>query len=160
MKTRLLAFSLSLAFALAQPANAEDSKWRMITEQGISQYSKGEYERAVASIKKSLAVAEKEYGPDHPETATSLNNLAELYRERNQFSQANPLYKRALAIREKSLGPNHALVATTLNGHAELYRAQRRYLDAEPLYERALTIREKVLRSNHPDLAQTLNNLA
>ena len=80
MKGLPIVFFLSLAFAAAQPAYAQDSKWRVITEQGISHYEKGEYDRAVAAIKKSLAVAEKEYGPDHPETATSLNNLAELYR--------------------------------------------------------------------------------
>ena len=104
MKGLTIVFFLSLAFAAAQPAYAQDSKWRVITEQGISHYEKGEYDRAVAAIKKSLAVAEKEYGPDHPETATSLNNLAELYRHRNE-AQAHPLYKRALAIREKSFGP-------------------------------------------------------
>ncbi len=104
MKGLPIVFFLSLAFAAAQPAYAQDSKWRVITEQGISHYEKGEYDRAVAAIKKSLAVAEKEYGPDHPETATSLNNLAELYRGRNE-AQAHALYKRALAIREKSFGP-------------------------------------------------------
>ncbi len=36
--------------------------------------------------------------------ATSLNNLAELYRAQGKYEQAEPLYQRALAIRE---GPIH-----------------------------------------------------
>ena len=34
-----------------------------------------------------------------------LNNLALLYDQQGQYTQAEPLYQRALAIREKALGP-------------------------------------------------------
>jgi tetratricopeptide (TPR) repeat protein len=160
MKTLPLALLLPLALAAAQPAYAEETKWKAISEEAISLYKKGDYERAVAAIKKSLALAEKTVGPDHPDTATSLNNLAELYREHNRYTEAEPLYKRALTIREKYFGARHALVATTLNGHAELYRSAGRLTDAESLYKRALAIREKSLRPDHPEVGQTLNNLA
>ena len=101
MKTLPLALLLPLALALAaaQPAYAQETKWKAISEEAISLYKKGDYERAVAAIKKSLALAEKTVGPDHPDTATSLNNLAELYRDHNRYVEAEPLYKRALAIR-------------------------------------------------------------
>jgi tetratricopeptide (TPR) repeat protein len=41
-------------------------------------------------------------GPEHPVTGTSLNNLAALYREMGQYTEAEPLYKEALEIRQKS----------------------------------------------------------
>ncbi|MBT1570101.1 tetratricopeptide repeat protein, partial [Klebsiella pneumoniae] len=63
-------------------------------------------------------------GPDHPDVATSLNNLAELYRSQGQYAQAEPLFKRSLAIWERALGPDHPDVATSLNNLAELYRSQ------------------------------------
>ncbi|MBE3035878.1 MAG: tetratricopeptide repeat protein [Candidatus Atribacteria bacterium] len=47
------------------------------------------------------------FGPDHPDVATSLNKLAELYRAQGRYSEAEPLYKRALAIAEKTLGAHH-----------------------------------------------------
>ena len=40
-------------------------------------------------------------GPDHPDLAQSLNNLAALYNDRKQFDKAEPLYERALEIRLK-----------------------------------------------------------
>jgi tetratricopeptide (TPR) repeat protein len=101
MKIPAVVFFLALMSGAAQYTFAEETQWRAITEEGILHYGKGEYERAVAAIKKSLAVAEKQFGPNHTETATSLNNLAELYRSRGQYAQASPLYTRALAIREK-----------------------------------------------------------
>ena len=74
--------------------------------------------------------------------ATSLNNLAELYRTQGRYAEAEPLYRRSLTIREAKLGPDHPDVATSLNNLAGLYRAQGRYAEAEPLYRRSLTIRE------------------
>jgi tetratricopeptide (TPR) repeat protein len=58
-----------------------------------------------------MAIREKALGPDHPDVAASLNNLAELYRAQGQYAQAEPLYKRSLAIVEKALGPDHPNVA-------------------------------------------------
>jgi tetratricopeptide (TPR) repeat protein len=69
------------------------------------------YERA-------LAIWEKQLGPDHPDTATSLNNLAGLLQAQGDFGGARPLYERALAIREKQLGPDHPATAASLNNLA------------------------------------------
>jgi tetratricopeptide (TPR) repeat protein len=54
--------------------------------------------------------------------ATSLNNLAELYRIQGNYGDAEPLYQRALRIWETALGPDHPLVATSLNNLAVLYQ--------------------------------------
>jgi hypothetical protein len=37
---------------------------------------------------RSLAIREKALGPDHPDTALSLNNLAELYRNQGRYEEA------------------------------------------------------------------------
>ncbi len=37
-------------------------------------------------------------GPEHPNVATSLNNLAEFYRAQGRYADAEPLHKRALSI--------------------------------------------------------------
>ena len=54
------------------------------------------------------------FGPDHPNVAIDLNNLATLFQATNRLSEAEPLYRRALAIDEASLGPDHPNVATQL----------------------------------------------
>ena len=62
MKIPAVVFSLALMSAAAHHAFAQETQWQAITEQGIAHYGKGEYERAVAAIKKSLAMAEKQLG--------------------------------------------------------------------------------------------------
>jgi CHAT domain-containing protein/Tfp pilus assembly protein PilF len=120
----------------------------------------GRYSEAEPLYKRALAIREKVLGPDHPDVATSLNNLAALYYIEERYADVELLYERSLAIREKALGPDHPNVAISLSNLAELYRVQGRYADAEPLHKRSLAIMEKRLGPDHPDVAISLNNLA
>jgi hypothetical protein len=63
-------------------------------------------------------------GPEHPNTATSLSNLAFLLQGEGDLSAARPLCERALAICEKVLGPEHPNTATSLNNLACLIKDQ------------------------------------
>ncbi|MEG4074394.1 tetratricopeptide repeat protein [Microcoleus sp. Pol14C2] len=56
---------------------------------------------------RSLAILEQQLGADHSHTATSLNNLAALYRATGCYAEAEPLYLRALEILFNRLGENH-----------------------------------------------------
>ena len=48
--------------------------------------------------REALQAAEQALGPDHPDVAQSLSNLAALYYTQGQYAQAEPLFKRSLAI--------------------------------------------------------------
>ncbi len=124
------------------------------------QHSLAAYIAAAAFFERALAIWEQALGADHPNVATSLNNLAELYRAQGRHAEAEPLVCRALAIFEQALGADHPLVATNLNNLALLYQAQGRPAEAEPLHLRALAIREQALGPDHPNVAASLNNLA
>ena len=99
-------------------------------------------------------------GEQHPDFATSLNNLAVLYYATGRYEQAEPLYQQALEIRRQVLGEQHPDFASSLNNLAGLYDSTGRYEQAEPLYQQALEIRRQVLGEQHPDFANSLNNLA
>src|SRR2546430_5707580 len=49
----------------------------------------------------------------------SLNNLADTYRERQNYAGAEPLYKQALAIVEKAVGPEDPEAGNSLNRSEE-----------------------------------------
>ena len=73
----------------------------------------------------ALTLGEREFGGDHPYTATFLNNLAALHSAQGRYAQADPLYRRALAIQESAFGRPPPDVARTLNNLAVLYRKNR-----------------------------------
>ncbi|MBI3813323.1 MAG: tetratricopeptide repeat protein [Nitrospinae bacterium] len=135
-------------------------EWEKLHKETIELFRAEKYEQAVLTAKSALKLAEKNWGPNHLNVATSLNKLAEVYIIMEQYTLAEPLCKRAMEIREKALGPEHPDVAESLNTLAWFYESQEQYAQAEALYKRAVEIREKSLGPKHPDLAESLNNLA
>jgi tetratricopeptide (TPR) repeat protein len=80
---------------------------------------------------------EQVLGKEHPHVAASLNNLAELYRNMGNYSQAEPLLRRSLAISEKMLGKEHPTVAHSLNNLAVLYQEMGGTIAKPNLYTNA-----------------------
>lgn len=149
--------------SLAEESHSPESELeeaKTLKQQVITLYNQGRYADAIPVAKKVLMITEKYLGPEHPEVAQSLNNLASLYAELGSYAIAESLYQQALEIDEQTLGPEHPVVATDLNNLAVLYDNMGAYVKAEPLYQRALAIQEKTLGPEHPEVATTLNNLA
>ena len=111
--------------------------------------------KAEPLYQRALAISEKALGPEHPDVARSLNNLAAALRCPGPVREGRAALPARARHLEKALGPEHpdvaqslnnlALlydaqgpehphVATSLNNLAELYRTQGQYGKAEPLY--------------------------
>ena len=99
----------------------------------------------------ALSIRRRVLGADLPDTASSLNNLAELYRSQGRNEDAEPLYDEALSITRRVLGADHPDKAGSLNNPSGLYYAQGRYSEAVPLYKEAVEIVERVLGAEHPN---------
>ncbi len=87
--------------------------------------------------RRALAIWEKAYGPNHPDVATSLNNLANVYKDQGKYAEAADLYRRALANTEKALGPSHPdVVHIPALASPMCIRSQGKYAEATELYQR------------------------
>jgi tetratricopeptide (TPR) repeat protein len=157
---RLLPHAQACAVLIEQWDLTFSEAARLLNEAGRYLGERGQYREALPLYQRALAINEQVLGHEHPDTATSLNNLAVLYDAQGNYSEALPLYQRALAIYEQVLGPEHPKTALSLNNLAYFYHNQGNYSEALPLYQRALAIREKVLGPEHPNTATSLNNLA
>ena len=71
---------------------------------------------------RALAITETTLGPDHPDTARCLNNLATTLSRLGRHADAIPLAERAVTIIESTLGPDHHITARCLNNLACLRR--------------------------------------
>ena len=108
---------------------------------------------------RALAIAEAAYGPDHPDVAARLTNLALNLRDLGLAAEARPLAERALAIAETAYGPDHPDVATGLTNLALILRNLGLVGDARPLAERALAIAEAFYGPDHPEVGTLLSNV-
>ena len=95
----------------------------------------------------------------HPDTITSLNNLALVYDRQGRYAEAEPLFAQALQLRREVLDERHPDTITSLNNLALVYDRQGRYAEAEPLYAQALALSREMLGADHPLTLQIHGNL-
>ncbi len=111
-------------------------------------------------FERAIAINEQALGPHHPDTATSLNNLAVLFSSVGDYAAARPLLERAIAIREQALGPRHPDTATSLNNLAINCYYQGELAVAADLMRRALAICEERFGPDHPNTQSSQRSLA
>lgn len=137
----------------------KESLWRSYSAKAIELYKHGEIDEAIKAGKQALNYAKKEFGGNDLRYATSLNNIAEFYRLKGKYGDAESNYNKSLSIREKVLGKEHPEVALLLNNLATSYFLQKRYEKAESLYLRAQSIIEKSVGKNHSSLETLYTNI-
>jgi serine/threonine-protein kinase len=122
--------------------------------------TQGKYTEARESYLQALELREKVLGPEHPDVASSISNLASAAWWMGGYDEAVEKAERAVALQSKALGPEHPEVVKTLMISAGTLAEVGRYEDALKRHERALELQEKVLGPNHPSVSISLNNIA
>jgi hypothetical protein len=70
-------------------------------------YAQGRLEKATATARQLVDWQRDHLGPDHPDYAQGLENLALLLQKQGQVDEARPLMERAVVIRRAILGADH-----------------------------------------------------
>jgi len=73
----------------------------------------GKYREAEPLQRRALAILEKTLGPDHPDVAAGLKNLAKLHRFRGKNTEAAACEQRAMAIANRALSRDVQPATTT-----------------------------------------------
>jgi tetratricopeptide (TPR) repeat protein len=96
---------------------------------------------------RSLQIREEQLGATHPDTATSLNNLALLYYSMGRYDQAEPLYVRALVILLNTLGENHPNTQTGWKNYIVMLAQAVEAGHGETLWQSGSEITRNILSS-------------
>ena len=148
------------ADAFAKEINYDQEKYiDLLADYARFLYDYAFYGKAVATYSRLITLRESFLGTEHPDTATSYNNIGLVYYTQGDYDKALEYYFRALAIREKVLGREHPDTATSYNNIGGVYDTQGDYDKALEYYFRALAICEKVLGKEHPSTATSYNNI-
>ncbi len=138
-----LAVALSCLTHGSDMAYGQSPALQEAAKRSITLYQQGRYSEALPYATEAVRLGEEELGPDHPITATVLDNLAQFNLAQGNYAEAEPLFKRSLAIGEKALGPEHPDVAQSLENYAALLRKTGRADEAAEMDARAKAIRAK-----------------
>ena len=126
---------------------------------GHVKQSQGEYSKALEYYEKSHEIYVKSLPPNHPDLATSYNNIGLVYSDMGQYSKALEYYEKDLEITRKSLPPNHPSLATSYSNIGQVYSDMGEYSKALEYHEKSMEIQRKSLPPNHPSLATSYNNI-
>jgi serine/threonine protein kinase/Tfp pilus assembly protein PilF len=120
----------------------------------------GQADPAFALERKSLELRERQLGPTHRDTLSSMNNLGEILSHQGKLPEAQKYFERALAARERAFGPDDADTLPSVMSLGVAIMEQGKLKEAEPYYRRALAGRRKVLGADDPETLSALGNLA
>lgn len=109
------------------------------------------------------------FGEKHPVYASTITNIALMYKNLGRMEDAVESYEFALQVYKESVGELHASFATTLHNLGSVYRtlslsatgmervnALHRAMEC---FEESLKIRKNILEPGHPDIALSMCNL-
>lgn len=129
----------------------------------------GLYRQAEVFLQDALLMRKRLYGTQHPDYATSLNNMAnfcrKVHRRGKLYYKVEAMYRESLKIREEVVGLEHPHVAQSLNNlalllsHKSSPKDDECYKECESLYLRALEIRRKHLGHSNCETAATVSKI-
>jgi tetratricopeptide (TPR) repeat protein len=157
---RLLSHVLALASWIERRNMASKEASRLLGQTAYYLQKRGQYIDAESLHVRTTEITRSALGEHHSDYASSLNNLASLYRETGRYAEAEPLYKEAMEIRRTTLAEQHPAYAASLNNLAGLYRDMGRRAEAELLYLQAVEIHRTALGEHNSHYAASLTNLA
>ena len=99
-------------------------------------------------------------GEEHPDTLTSMANLASTYSNQGRWEEAEQLKIQVSETRKRVLGEEHPDTLTSMANLASTYLHQGRWGEAEQLFVQVSETRKRVLGEEHPHTLTSMGNLA
>ena len=127
---------------------------------GATYWSIGEFAKSLDFLSRSSDIYLRVFGADHPDTLSTLENLAAAKLQSGNTAEAVGLFEQVRDARAKTLGPDHPDTLTTLDNLARSSLIGGNTAEAIAQYEQVRDVRLKKLGADHPDTLTTLDNLA
>ena len=110
-------------------------------------------------LQKALEAKISVLGQEHPDTLTTMKNLAEVLSSQGKYEDTEEMNGQALALMERVLGKEHPSTLTSMANLAATYRKQRRWREAIELIQIVVNLRTKTIGANHPDTLSAVDIL-
>ena len=156
---RLLPHALAAAGHCESLGVALETTSRLLNEVGLYLRNRAQLAQADHSMKRSLAIAEKVFGPDHTNVAACAGNISTVLEGQGDLPGALRYAQRALSTDEQVYGPDHPKVAERASSIGTILFAQGDLTGALEYTRRALAIDERFYGPDHPNVAIRANNI-
>ncbi len=118
---------------------------------------------AYIALKEALSIRISYLGPHHCDCADTLNNIAGVFLQKEEYQTALSIYLDVLTVRAAIFGKNHPSIAITASTLGKIYQHLSDFDNALLHYNLALTIYSgdpMNLNSNHPLVTKVFKQIA
>jgi serine/threonine protein kinase len=109
---------------------------------------------------RALDIRRAVLGRDHPDTAQSLDDLAQIHVQLGDFARAETLLREVLADVRRLRGPDEPQVLVALNDLSNTLYIQGRHSEADSMYVEWRALMDAMPDEDHPALAASLSDLS
>ena len=131
----------------------------LLHNMGRFDYEQGRFELACIRSSTAFEVQKKIFGLEHPDTLTSMANLASTYAKQGRWEEAEKLGVQVMETRLRVLKAEHPDTLRSMANLAFTYHSQERHSEAIELMQRVIELRTKRLGANHPDTLDSIETL-
>ncbi|KAM7193982.1 hypothetical protein V8F33_007488 [Rhypophila sp. PSN 637] len=160
-----------LAETFPSASHENRSKWRRLLphakyaladtiKYAIALYEDGHFDEAEKLEVQVMETHKTKLGADHPDTLTSMANLASTYRNQGRWDDAEKLEVQVMETRKTKLGADHPDMLTSMANLASTLWNRGRWDDAEKLDMQVMETRKMKLGADHPSTLTSMANLA
>ena len=118
-----------------------------------------DYNKALDCYQLALRITLEQYGEEHPDVATTYNNIGTIFAHQGEYAQALEYYSKSLDIKKKIFGKEHPILVKSYNNIGTVYNTYGAYDRALEYHTKALEIQKKIFGEEHPDVATIYNNI-
>jgi hypothetical protein len=111
-------------------------------------------------LRTAIEMNQADLGAEHPDTLSSIHNLAETLLVQGKLPAARLLQEQVLEICRRMAGEEHPATLSSMNNLALTLLDQGELPTARALQEQVLTIRRRTQGEDHSDTLTSMNNLA
>lgn len=140
--------------------HASQSAAQLANELGLFLKQVGRYTEAQRTYETCVLLTSSTFGPDHPNMATLLSNLASIQQDQGDLTGALATVKKAIAIKLTHYSPDHLKLAMSYNNMQSILWSMGNLTEAREYIEKAIAIELKHFPAEHPNFATRYSNLA
>ena len=122
--------------------------------------AKNDFDHALEYDRKALRLRKNMFGKEHPDTATSYNNVGVCYSKLGNKTKALEYYKEALEIRERLFTSEHLDKVQSYQNIASIYEYQGNYETALDYNFKALKNEEVIWGTEYKNISDSYNAIA
>jgi tetratricopeptide (TPR) repeat protein len=148
----------ALSHSLADDYNEE--RIRLASKCATTLFSDGRYKEAEELQVQVMQTKKRVLTDEHPETLTSMHNLALTYEVQGRLKEAEELQVQVVQTKKRVLTNEHPNTLTSMNNLASTYMDLGRWKEAEELQVQVMQTSKRVLADEHPNTLISMSNLA